>query len=306
LRKRNPRLAIWQISAAADLLKGNADYSLVLDRSHWDLRHSNLLEVWRKRLRYSEMLIPGRYELPPKEHILALLCRAVGVTGRVQLRPWYFQTEEEAILGRYAARQIAIQCVGNRTHETWMANKTWFVDRFQTVVDELRLSYPNITILQLGIPADPALTGVVDLRGATSLRESAAILSSSECFVGTSGFLGHLARAVECRSVIIYGGREHSWQLGYPCNENLESHLECAPCGLWHDCDFGRRCMVDITEQQVIDAVGRILAKAGTPLEVQELTLGCDDEIVPRTYPKVAGWREIRNLKPFASAGRED
>jgi hypothetical protein len=47
LRKRTPSLRIWQISHAADLLDGNPDYTLVLDKTHWALRHSNLLKRWR-------------------------------------------------------------------------------------------------------------------------------------------------------------------------------------------------------------------------------------------------------------------
>ena len=39
------------------------------------------------------------------------------------------------------------------------------------------------------------------------MRESAAILSRSLAFVGQVGFLMHLARAVDCRSVIVYGAQ---------------------------------------------------------------------------------------------------
>ena len=45
----------------------------------------------------------------------------------------------------------------------------------------------------------------------------------SLAFVGQVGFLMHLARAVDCRAVIVYGGRETPAQSGYPCNENLYS-----------------------------------------------------------------------------------
>jgi hypothetical protein len=302
LRKRNPELAVWQISAAAELLRGNPDYSLVLDRDHWELRHSNVLGVWRKPLRYSEMLIQGRYELPPREHILAALCRAAGIAGRVQLRPWYFQSREEAARGRHAPRQIAVQCVGVRTHETWMANKAWFADRFQSVIDALRRNYPDTLIVQLGGKRDPALQGVLDLRGATGLRQTAAALSQSECFIGTSGFLIHLARAVECRSVVVYGGREHAWQSGYPCNENLESRPQCAPCWLWHDCDFERQCMRDIAVDDVVHAVVRAIGKKGQPLAVEEASLN-EVASVPSSYPAIPGSQLIAKLAPFRPMG---
>ena len=269
LRKRTPTLRIWQISPAAELLDGNPDYTLVLDKTHWALRHSNLLKRWRLPLRYTEMPVGSRVETPPREHILAVLCRKAGITGIVELRPWCRATGN----GRLAPRQIAIQSVGENTHETWMANKRWYHDRFQAVVDAIRQRWPDTLVVQLGVAGDLPLAGARDLRGKTALRETAAILSRSLCFIGTSGLLVHLARAVECRSVVIYGGREHAWQSGYSCNENLETHLPCAPCWLWHDCDIDRECMKRITPDQVVAAVERTLARVNEPLTVDTVEL---------------------------------
>jgi hypothetical protein len=78
---------------------------------------------------------------------------------------------------------------------------------------------------------------------------------------------------VDCRGVIIFGGRELPHQSGYTCNENLASPLPCAPCGLWQDCDYDRECMRMIQAPQVLEALERALAKRGTPLEVDEVDL---------------------------------
>ena len=56
----------------------------------------------------------------------------------------------------------------------------------------------EVDFIQLGSATDPALQHVNDLRGATSIREAAAILNHARLYVGTVGFLMHLARAVEC------------------------------------------------------------------------------------------------------------
>lgn len=206
LRRRKPDVSIWQITAAAELLHGNPDYALILGKRDWALRHSNMLGGRRKSLRYSEMPIASAYEVPPREHILAVLCRTAGIEETVRLRPWYFQSESEGSGGQYGARQVCIQSVGEMTHGSWMQNKVWFHDRLQRVVGEFATRHPDYIVLQVGTTNDPLLEGVTDLRGKTSLRETAAVLSRSHCFVGTSGLLAHLARAVECRSVIIYGG----------------------------------------------------------------------------------------------------
>lgn len=301
LRDRNPSLAIWQISHAADLLRGNPDYALILDKRHWALRHSNLLARWRKSLRYSEMPITAAYEVPPREHILAILCRAAGLEGLVRLRPWYFQDEIEVPAGRYAPRQITVQSVGERGHETWMQNKVWFHDRMQSVIDGFVARHPDYRVLQIGTGKDQLLSGVEDLRGKTTLRQTAAILRQSLGFLGTSGFLAHLARAVERRSVIIYGGREHAWQSGYSCNENLETRMPCAPCWLWQDCDFDHQCMREITVDNVLNALERVLARREQPLEVDEVFLASSDQRSPKSYPRMPGSQKIANLPPFFS-----
>jgi len=304
LKRRNAKHRIWQISAAESLLRGNPDYTLALGSEHWSLRHSNVLERWRVRLSYAEQVLPGVYDVPPREHILAILCRKAGIRGCVKLRPWFHQTRIESAAGRIAQRQISIQSVGRGTHETWMLNKTWFHERFQEVVDVMKKECPGLLVIQLGSGGDFPLDGVMDLRGKTSLRETAAILGCSACFVGTSGLLVHLARAVDCRSVVIYGGREHSWQSGYCCNENLDSQLSCAPCWLWNDCDYERDCMRRISAAQVVAAVERLLARAGGALELEVDEAMIDEDGVhaePKTTARVPGARIRARHTPFDS-----
>jgi ADP-heptose:LPS heptosyltransferase len=117
------------------------------------------------------------------------------------------------------------------------------------------------------------------LRGKTTIRESAAILSNSMVFVGLVGFLMHLARAVECRSVIVYGGREAPWQSGYSSNENLYTPMHCSPCWLWNRCDYDRECMNLISVEDVTAATERQVARAGQPLVVDSDDL--DEEVQP-------------------------
>jgi ADP-heptose:LPS heptosyltransferase len=273
LKKRNPAIRTWQVSPAADLLRHNSDYSHVFDMDHWHLRYSNLLNSRRKTLRYTDQPIPGEYESPPSEHILACLCRMAGIKGEIEIRTYYCQTDGEKASGRLAPRQICVHSMGEYTHETWMRNKVWYHERFQEIVDTLLNRNKDIRVIQIGVAKDPPLRGVLDLRGKTSLRQTAAILSQSECFVGTQGLLTHLARAVECRSVIIYGGREHSWQSGYICNENLDSLVECAPCWHWNECANNRICMDMIGADDVLAAVERVCARRGQALETDSYSV---------------------------------
>ena len=86
----------------------------------------------------------------------------------------------------------------------------------------------------------------------------------------------HMARAVDCPSVIVYGGRLRPDQIGYICNENLYTPMACAPCWREHRCDFDRACMDAITAPDVIAAAGRMLARPrdGLAVESYEITGG--------------------------------
>ncbi len=191
---------------------------------------------------------------PPDAHILLCMARAVGIEGKIDLRPWIFLAEEEREAGLLSEGQIAVQstALGARMP---MRNKDWGFERMQEVVSRLRRDHP---IVQLGAPGDPLLDGAIDARG-VPFRRSAAILSRSVCFVGLVGFLMHLARAVDCRSVIVFGGREAPWQSGYPENENLFTEVPCAPCWLWNRCDYERKCLAAIEPGDVVRKVGTFL-----------------------------------------------
>lgn len=221
------------------------------------------------RLGYAEYDSVRDADIPPAEHILTRICRLAGINGQIELRPYLFLTPVELIGGKLAERQIVIQSSGLAASH-FMRNKEWLPLRFQEVCAGLNREF---TIIQLGSVQDPLLKGARDLRGKTSLRQSAAIIANSQVFVGLVGFMMHLARAVACRAVIVYGGRENPAQTGYTANENLYSPVECAPCWLRNPCDYNRKCMDRITVEQVLAATAAQIDRHGTVLEVETATL---------------------------------
>ena len=201
-----------------------------------------------------------------KEHIIATMCRLAGITGSIDLRPYLTLLPAEKAAGKLLENQIVIQSGGLGQ----IKNKDWFPERYQAVSDQLRGSFGMI---HLGQKSDPPIQGALDLRGKTTLRESAAILASSRVFIGQVGFLMHLARAVDCRSVIVYGGREEPLVSGYRVNENIVGLTPCSPCWQRNKCDYGHECMRMIEPDQVVAAVRRQVDRAGTPLEVDQVEL---------------------------------
>ncbi len=253
----------------AGLFSNNPDIDKVIysprPRLNWLLRAG----LPFTRLGYAEYDPLRDADQIPAEHILLTLCRLAGIGGPVELRPYLFLTPEEFAAGKRADNQVVMQSSGMSAAHS-MRNKEWYPERFQEVCAELRC---DVTVIQLGHAKDPKLEGAIDLRGQTTLRESAAILANSLVFVGLVGFMMHLARAVDCRSVILYGGREKPSQTGYVANKNLYNQVKCAPCWLRNPCDFDRKCMDMIQPPQVIAAVAEQIAKYGTLLEVQTANL---------------------------------
>jgi hypothetical protein len=201
---------------------------------------------------------------PPPEHVLAYMCRMVGITGRVGLRPYLSLSRSQREWGAPYEGCIAVQSSGLGAGYL-LLNKQWFPQRFAQVAAHLLKTHP---VVQIGNPIDPAVPCTYDIRGKTTLRQLAAVLAHCRMFVGLVGMPMHLARAVECPSVIVYGGRERPDQTGYSCNENIYNPVACAPC--WQDsrCDYSRVCMESIPTERAIEAAERLLEKPRVQLEV--------------------------------------
>ena len=205
------------------------------------------------------------YQIPTAEPILLTMCRVAGISGEVALRPYLFLRPSELAKGRLFEKQIVIQSSGLGANIPMM-NKEWFPDRFQAVASRLQ---SQGRLIQLGTPSDPPLQGALDLRGENFPREATAILANALVFVGQVGFLMHLARAVDCRSAIVYGGRETPATTGYLANKNLIGLTPCSPCWEVNKCDHDRECMKMISAETVVNAAKEQIDLQGQPLETK-------------------------------------
>jgi hypothetical protein len=252
------------ISDHPELFAGMHDASNVVPISS---RYAKFAKWWRREVQRLEYVQFDEDDemVPPRHHFITELCRCAGITGTVALRPYLVLTESEKRKWLSARGCIAVQSSG-MGGKLPMRNKEWFPDRFQAVVNDLR---KECEFVQLGSASDPPLQHVKDLRGRTSIRDAAAVLHHARFYIGNAGFLMHLARAVECPSVIVYGGREAPWQSGYACNINLSTALPCAPCWRFNKCDFERKCMTKITADDVVQGAQKLLAIPRNPLLVE-------------------------------------
>lgn len=260
---------LWVVTKYPELYKHNSDCAYVVGPSPNSQRMLNHLSCPVTYLSYARYNPEQDRDDPPAEHIIKILARKAGLSGQIALRPYFHLTHLEHRRGRLAPKQIAIQTsgAGSRAH---MLNKEWFPNRFQQVVNALG---PAFTFVQLGDRRDPLLDGVRDLRGRTTLRESAAVLANSLAFCGIVGGLMHLARAVDCRAAIVYGGRELPSQSGYAVNENLAVNPPCSPCWFRNRCDYRHVCVDSIHADEVAAALRRQIARAGSPLPIESVSL---------------------------------
>ncbi len=259
----------WMMSNHPELFLNNGDIDRVVPVDDYHARLlSRLGATVTQPYYFRESSDRSRY-LPPSRPIIAEMCALAGVSGEVELRPWINLTPAEKEAGKLHSRQIVMHTSGLSAGSA-MANKEWLHDRFQAVADELSSRF---TIVQLGSARDPALCGAHDLRGQTTLRESAAIVACARVVVCQVGFLMHLARAVDTRAVVIFGGVELPAITGYAANENLYSAVDCAPCWMPNNCPADHKCMTAISVDGVVEAVARAEARQGEVLPVERASL---------------------------------
>ena len=281
LRKRG-RDGLLMVSDHRELFEGNQDPAHVQPMWGRYSQYRSTVSICRRfvqiwggefmKLEYAPMDVKDRRR-PPSRHVIAEMCARAGISGPVSIRPYLILDEREKSLAAWASGHIVIQSSGAAARQPAL-NKEWYPERFQAVVEALRSEFEFI---QLGSARDPSLQSVKDLRGATTMRKSAAILYNARLFVGLEGFLMHLARSAECPSVIVFGGRAAPRQLGYTCNFNLYSGVPCAPCWRQHTCDFDRRCMSDISVEDVVSAIRQMLRRPRNPLAVETIELPPSD-----------------------------
>jgi ADP-heptose:LPS heptosyltransferase len=272
--KQRKRGSVWYASNFPEIFHGldyvdrnlpaGKDFDAFLANARRLTRFAKLWRIDIRHLTYAAFDHTRDWSEIPKRHIIAELCARSGVTGPVSLRPDMKLTPQECAEAEWVKGCLVIQSSGLGARSP-MRNKQWFPERFQAVVDQLR---NHFEFVQVGSEGDPLLEHVIDLRGKTTIRQSAAILHNAALYIGNVGFLMHVARAVECPSVIVYGGREAPWQSGYSCNINLYTALHCAPCWQRNTCNFDQQCMKDISADHVVQGVKQLLARPRGPLFV--------------------------------------
>ena len=163
----------------------------------------------------------------------------------------YYLSEEEKDWAKQETNQFdkPILAICTKSKEPV---KNWPQANWLELIQNLR---PKYSIIQLGDEKEPIFEGVHRYAGKLSMRESAAIISKANYFIGPDSLLMHIANGLDIPSTIIFGGSRPVDCFGYSENINLSSAPECSPCWIhegYESCGHDFMCMTDISVEEVI------------------------------------------------------
>lgn len=300
LHKQDKRKVL--IGTSCKELVENCDYIEVLDdfcedsfcvETHDNLLRNGIVPVFISATDFVEQ--DGAFRpIWGKHHILANVCGKLGIDMQVAIVPKMFLSNEEKKHGRFFdLSQIAIVSAGNQQY------KAIPFEVAQSVVNSLKGNY---NFVQIGSLLDPPLEGVLDKRSHNGIRAVASILYHSDVFIGGIGGLMHMARAVDCRSVIAFSAAEPLYLVNYACNINVFApDPKCSLCGdnkcfpYLTTCTNRYSCIRGIRPSDIEKAVEIQISKRKTLLESELIHVnpnpvsGVEDYI--KRFGKIKGSR---------------
>ena len=162
----------------------------------------------------------------------------------------YYLSEEEKDWAKQETKQFdkPILAICTKSKEPV---KNWPQANWLELIQNLRSKY---SIIQLGDEKEPIFEGTHRYAGKLSMRESAAILTEANYFIGPDSLLMHIANGLDIPSTIIFGGSRPVGCFGYSENLNLKSAPECSPCWIhqgYGSCVYNVMCMNSIIPKDV-------------------------------------------------------
>ncbi|HEX7177745.1 MAG TPA: lipopolysaccharide heptosyltransferase II, partial [Pyrinomonadaceae bacterium] len=148
--------------------------------------------------------------------------------------------------------------------------KRWPAERFAAVADMLCVR-DGAQVVLIGAAEERDVSEEVArhmtqrpliLTGRTSLAETAALLAVADLLVTNDTGPAHLAAAVGCPVVVIFGPTNPLTTRPFSESAEIVRHPpDCAPCML-RDCPIDHRCMTAITPEEVYGRASVIVARA--------------------------------------------
>jgi heptosyltransferase-2 len=165
--------------------------------------------------------------------------------------------------GAGEARPLVALCPGSTNSRA----KRWPSERFAALADMLA-ERAGAQVVLVGAGEESDISEEVArltrrrphvLTGKTSLAQTAALLSVADLLVTNDTGPAHVAAAVGCPVVVIFGPTNPETTRPFSAlAEVVRKPPECAPCML-RDCPIDHRCMTAITAEEVFERAARAL-----------------------------------------------
>jgi len=181
----------------------------------------------------------------------------------------------EGLLGKFIAQPFVAIFPGASIPE-----RRWGAYKFRMLVE--RLYERGIPVVVVGgkedaFDGDRIVAGEygLNLAGKTSLVETAAVIEKSRLLLsGDSGIL-HIGVGHGKPTVSLFGpGIAKKWAPRGEKHIVINKNLPCSPCtkfGYTPKCPINAKCMADITVDEVVAAVEKLLQKQGITVEAQHI-----------------------------------
>ena len=151
--------------------------------------------------------------------------------------------------------------------------KRWDAQKFALLIDEISSNLKSKVVILWG-PGERGLTDKILaisksrplISPPSTIRQMAAIMKRCNIIVANDAGPLHVAASQRVRTVSIFGPSDEKVYGAYPPggrNIIVAKQLNCRPCYLKFkipDCET-RRCLNEITPQEVLGAIGRLLEK---------------------------------------------
>jgi len=156
--------------------------------------------------------------------------------------------------------------------------KDWGRENWRALLGAMAREWPGRALLLAGAEEESEASAfaaegwreggggaVVNLCGRLTPRESAAALERAELFVGHDSGPMHLAASVGTPVVAIFAARNipRQWFPFGGQHRVVYHRVECAGCGLEVCVEEGKRCLMSIGMEEVMEAVRGVMAERG-------------------------------------------
>jgi heptosyltransferase I len=145
---------------------------------------------------------------------------------------------------------------------TTRAQKHWFNASWRRLIDEVERQW-GLPVVMLGGPGDreasESIVGskpvrLVNLVGATSLREAAAVIACASLVIGVDTGLTHMGIAMNRPTLGLFGSTCPYLNTGHENARVIYHRRDCSPCRRNPTCEGAFHCMAEIGVDEVMTA----------------------------------------------------